>query len=199
VASQLDVLRAAAAEAIEDDATIIQLTGGSGACSPPPCSWSGQAAAAGAVQLPEAVANQLVQQLKHKLQQQQQQVQQQQQPEPQQPLLPCLQSVTPLSSPFAEKQQAKKSVWWGGLFSTTNGGWGTSGSWSCSQQQQQQSSSTPSVRSPDAGSRAASMSLSMISEEEAVCCPHPSRELRVDHFLRRLTEEHNRKLQASAA
>ena len=91
-----------------------------------------------------------------------------------------------------QKQQQQQQMWWGGLLFTSSSGWGgTSSKGSGSGNggglyPTAAAGASPAGRSPE---RASSTSLSVISEDEATCVPHPFQPLRIEGWLRRLDEE----------
>jgi hypothetical protein len=91
------------------------------------------------------------------------------------------------------QKQQQRQQWWGGLlFPSSSGSNGSSGGgWYPSFV-----AAAPAGRSPE---RASSTSLSVISEDEATCVPHPFQPLRLEGWLRRLDEQREQQLQQSAA
>lgn len=94
------------------------------------------------------------------------------------------------------QKQQQRQQWWGGLLysSSSSGGAGSGsssgGGW------------YPSVAPPPAGrspERASSTSLSVISEDEATCVPHPFQPLRLEGWLRKLDEQQEQQLRRAAA
>jgi len=90
-----------------------------------------------------------------------------------------------------QQQQQQQQLWWGGLLFRSSSSGAGGGLYPSAA-----AAAAPAGRSPE---RASSTSLSVISEDEATCVPHPYQPLRLEGWLRRLDDEQEQQLQRAAA